>query len=245
MNKDSIYRIIGYHGEYSDSVKKALKKLLKENHPDRNGNVEIFKIINEVKNELETDKVSFQYAKVKNNEVNTYSDIDIDYCQKMSEKIKKDLNSLERKIVSKKEELKEINNKYRMLYENSFEEQKYLINNNKAALSLKKIKTRSILLLIIITIIFIVAIINNNLLLFSLFGLMCFIFIFIIIKYFNIMNSIAKNNEKNLNKYVKITSKLHFIMEKRDSLSIELWNLEREKTSMENDLRFYSNLLKK
>ena len=72
MNKDSIYRIIGYHGEYSDSVKKALKKLLKENHPDRNGNVEIFKIINEVKNELETDKVSFQYAKVKNNEVSIH-----------------------------------------------------------------------------------------------------------------------------------------------------------------------------
>ena len=50
MKKDSIYKLIGYNGEYNKNVKSKLRALLKKYHPDHNnGNDEVFKIINEVK----------------------------------------------------------------------------------------------------------------------------------------------------------------------------------------------------
>ena len=42
MNKDDVYQIIGYQGEYTESVKKAIRKLLKDNHPDNKGNRDKF-----------------------------------------------------------------------------------------------------------------------------------------------------------------------------------------------------------
>ena len=67
MNKDSIYRIIGYNGEYTASVKRAIRKLLKENHPDNKGDRKTFELINEVKKELEENRVSYNSKSTKDN----------------------------------------------------------------------------------------------------------------------------------------------------------------------------------
>ena len=79
MNKESIYIIIGYKGEYNTNVKKAIRKLLKDNHPDKKGNQKIFELINEVKEELENNKVSYS-PKKSNNKINEIDDIDYNYC---------------------------------------------------------------------------------------------------------------------------------------------------------------------
>ena len=63
MNKESIYKIIGYNGEYNSSVKRAIRKLLKTNHPDNNGDRRIFELICEVKEELENNKVTYSSNK--------------------------------------------------------------------------------------------------------------------------------------------------------------------------------------
>ena len=90
MNKESIYRIIGYHGEYNNNVKKAIRKLLKENHPDNNGDRRVFELINEVKKELEENRVSFDYKKIKSS-IKKNEDIDYEYCYKMIDSISKEL----------------------------------------------------------------------------------------------------------------------------------------------------------
>ena len=87
MNKESIYKLIGYNGEYTANVKKAIRKLLKENHPDNNGNRKIFELISEVKKELEENKVSYNSQKTINNSID---DIDYDYCFDMIKTITKE-----------------------------------------------------------------------------------------------------------------------------------------------------------
>ncbi len=96
MNKDSIYQIIGYQGEYNNNVKKALKKLLKDNHPDNHGDIKLFKLINEVKRELETNKVSYKYND--ENAKNIINDIDYDFCKEMILKLEKELTIINEKM---------------------------------------------------------------------------------------------------------------------------------------------------
>ena len=243
MNKESIYRIIGYHGEYTESVKKALKKLLKDNHPDKGGDIEIFKIVNEVKKELESGKVSFKNYD-KEEVQNKYSDIDYDYCEKMIKKCQKYLDVANQKIEDLELEIKKANENYKKLYQNSQEERKYLLNNSNDAQELIRIKGYAIIMLIFVIIIFSVAILKNNLIIFGVFGLLCLFFIGIMIKYFQVIRRIADNNKNNLSKYIKLTSRLTSITEKREELSKKHWLYEQKKKKVENDLRFYNNLIK-
>lgn len=243
MNKESIYRIIGYHGEYSESVKKTLKKILKDNHPDRGGDAEIFKLINEVKDELENNRVSFKYVSAKNNDSNGYCQIDFEYCEKMIKNICKELLTIDEKISEYKEKIKELNNRYQDVYQNDLKERHYFLNDNISK-ELTKIKNISLFLLIIIVITFIIAIIKNNIIVFGIFGLMSLILVFVVTKYFNITRNIAMNNENNLKKYIKTANKLSMIKEEKDKIIINKWKEEQKKKKKENDLRFYNNLIK-
>ena len=146
MNKESIYKIIGYHGEYTENVKKALRKLLKENHPDHKGDKEVFKLINEVKKELEENKVSYKYKEIGNNK--KFDDIDYDFCSSMINSLIKKKNELEKNIKSKNNEKKSLDNDYKKLYNESLENENFLLSN-KNILKLNSLKITCIIMLFI------------------------------------------------------------------------------------------------
>ena len=73
---------------------------------------------------------------------------------------------------------------------------------------------------------------------------MCLCFICILGKYFAIMKNIAKNNENNLSEYIKVTGRLTMLKEKKEEMLINRWSQEQKKKKIENDLRFYNNLIK-
>ena len=242
MNKESIYKIIGYRGEYTENVKKALRKLLKDNHPDRKGNSEIFKLVNEVKKELENNQVSFKYTNEKNEKV--YDDIDYNYCHLMIEKLKKEKDVL----LNKKEEIRSKNSilssNYRKLYRNSIDEIGLLLNKNDYSDRLIKIKKFSIILTIIIIILFIIAVIKNSLIIFIIFGVMCILTITVIEKYFMILNSLSKKSDIKLSKYLNSIEEIKNNTEEQEKNNQELLDIERNITKIENNIRFYENLLK-
>lgn len=241
MNKESIYKIIGYHGKYSENVKKNLKKLLKENHPDHGGDKSIFKLLLDVKKELETKQVPFEYTK--ENNVKEYKDIDYKYCNEMIIKLAKEKEKIDKRIIEKSKEGYEVANNYRIFYRNSINEASEILNyNNKN--TIKRIKFLSIAMLIILLITFFLAVLKNNLVMFGLFGILCFITILIIYKYFLLVRNISLQNEKRLNKYINVIAKMKNVSEKQDNLLKEIKELERKKENIENDLRFYNNLLK-
>ena len=239
MNKESIYRIIGYHGKYTDNVKKALRKLLKENHPDYHGDKEVFQLINEVKEELETNQVSF---KSKDNETKNYDDIDLDYCRKMISKLEKEKKTLINEINQKKEIVGKLSNDYKSLYRNSINEADKLLKVDSK--KLKGIKNVSIIMLIVLVVSFIMAIVTQNIFVFILFGILCFIFILIIEKYFTAFYVIRQNSEKSLKKYVYIVNNIDKNIDQKSELLTIILELERKLKKVENDLRFYNNLLK-
>ena len=100
MTKEEIYKYLKYNGVYDSSVKKRLKKLIKKYHPDlNNGDDTVMKVINEVKKELENNKVSFN----KDNETSTVksnhkSSVDVINITTLINKLNNEINSLNKKI---------------------------------------------------------------------------------------------------------------------------------------------------
>lgn len=241
MTKEDIYKIIGYNGEYNNNVKKAIRKLLKENHPDNKGNQENFKLINEVKKELETNKISY---KINKKEKKYYDDIDYDFCNKKIEEIRNKIKNKKELLEEIKIKMKDISNEYSKYYNESINKENYLLSkkiNNK----LTTLKNKCIIVLIIAIIAFISAIIGNNIYLFILFGILSMILIFEVYRLYNIFQDITKNNSKYVHEYVSITKKLNDIRKSKDKLNEELYKEKRNLLLLENDLRFYNNLLKK
>ena len=108
MNKDSIYKLIGYDGEYNKEVKSKLRGLLKKYHPDHNqGKSEIFKLINEVKKELEGNQ-----SKTKNKKETSKKDTDSNnedflYYEMKIQELSKQKEELEQKIKQKNKVIKD------------------------------------------------------------------------------------------------------------------------------------------
>ena len=242
MNKESIYKIIGYRGKYTDSVKKAIKKLLKENHPDHKGNEEIFKLVNEVKKELENNQVSFKWN---NEEVNQkYDDIDYNYCNLMIDKLERERTFLLKEKKEINEKIMVLSNEYREKYRESIHGAEMILNKYDYQKSLKKIKLTSVLATIILIITFIIAIIQNNIIIFITFGLGCFVMIIVIEKYFDFFHKLSMKSEEKINSYIKKIDNIRSITTEKDTLSKKLLNVDRKINKLENDLRFYKNLLK-
>lgn len=240
MNKDSIYRIIGYNGEYTESIKKALRRLLKENHPDHNGDKEVFKIINDVKDELENNQVSFKYKKNKDKKI--YDDIDYSYCSEMINKLTKEKNILENELQEKKDNISSLNQNYHSLYRESIEKASNIINNDINKLN--NIKKIFIIILIVLIGLFLYAILNNSIIFFVIFGIISFIFIIILSRYFTMINEINTSNKKKVKNYVKVVDGIKSIIDNKQHLLNDEIQLERKIKKIENDLRFYKNLLK-
>ena len=240
MNKESIYKIIGYQGEYNDSVKKALKKLLKENHPDLHGNAQIFQLINEVKKELTNNQVSFKYEK----KTKKYTDIDYDFCQEMVDKLTKKKNRLTNSLEILQNDLDDFEKSYSKLYYQRIEKQHVLLDNNIDSMKLKRIKIGCIIFLIVIICTFFLAFYQNNLFGFCLFGMMVFLFFWMIKYFFYVVQDITKKSKVKAEDYVKVINNISKINKEKEEKTKEILKLKREIDCLENDLRFYHNILK-
>lgn len=243
MNKDSIYKIIGYNGEYNQSVKKALKKLLKENHPDNNGNSKIFELICEVKNELENNAVSFIVNENKKN-IEKNCDIDYEYCYLMIEELDKEKKELVGSISKKNTLLRKFEEEYKSLYKESVEIETKVLNNSFDFKRMKRIKIISVLMVVILIILFVLSILKNNLVLFIIFSIISLFCIIFISQYFNIINELIKNNKRSLKDYIEVVKEINKVIAKKDKLKKEILTMEKNKKNIENDLRFYNNIIK-
>ena len=240
MNKESIYRIIGYNGEYNANVKKAIRKLLKENHPDKNGDPKIFELINEVKEELENNKVTY---KIKTNNKTKHDFIDYDYCREMIIKIKKEKNIYTKDLERVKDELEKIHSDYKKNYRKSIDLETYILSNAKYTDKLKKTKNSCVIFLILTIIMFLISIWKKNIIFFAIFVILVIICVITIREAFYIMHKITSNSQNQLSSYVKTNSNLRDNIKKQEELKKEMNEITKKINNLENDLRFYNNII--
>ena len=240
MNKDDVYKLIGYHGEYNASVKKAIRKLLKENHPDNKGDRKKFELIQEVKKELENGKVLYTEKEniVKN------KDIDYDYCLKMINNLKIKKSNLNELMDDKKKVLNAYENEYKDLYQKSLDMENTLLVNSPYVKKAQNIKLVSIILLALMIIVFFISIIKRGDILFILFIILSIICIFVVQKYLIFVHKMTENNKDRISTYLKMNNKIRKNVRKQNDLKREMQDIKRRIINVENDLRFYKNLLK-
>ena len=243
MNKEDIYKLIGYHGEYNEKVKKSIRKLLKENHPDNKGERKTFELINEVKKELERGKVSY-YPKEKDGVLNSNFDIDYDYCYQKINEIKVKKTSLNKLLSQKRDMLLKYEKDYKELYQDSLDIESNLLINSSHVHKVKNIKALSIIFLIMIVIVFTFAVFKNSNVAFVIFVVLSLVCILIIHRYLLIMQHIQETNKKKFTSYVKMNNNLRKNIHKQSDLKKEIYEIKRKLNTIENDLRFYQNLLK-
>jgi len=100
MTKKEIYKYLKYNGVYDSGVKRRLKKLIKQYHPDRNkGDDTVMKLINEVKKELESGNVSVNVdSNTSDVSYSNKNSVDIINISSIISKLNKELVSLNKKI---------------------------------------------------------------------------------------------------------------------------------------------------
>ena len=239
MNKSDVYKIIGYQGEYNSSVKKALRKLLKENHPDIGGNVDNFKIINEVKKELEENKVSINITK-KNTSKNL-NDIDYQYCLDKKKELENKRKILQKKMQEIKENLNLNIENYSMLYSRSLDKENTLYDDDKSVNYLMTLICVITTLLILSIVLIFISKNYSILIISSIFVVLLVIYIMMLFKKINNENSIK--NEK-LDDYFNIVNEIKINKKIKKELNNQKIELERKINQINNDIRFYDNILK-
>ena len=211
MNKDDVYKIIGYHGEYTNNVKKAIRKLLKENHPDNKGNRDIFELINEVKIELENNTVPNKYQKRPKADYKINDDIDYDFCYSQIDLLNKRCIEYKKTLGEYKDELAKVEEEYCKIYRQSVDLELSLLSSSKEVKKIQNIKYTSIWLLLIILLVFV---------------------------------DMTKNSKKRFKEYVIVNNNIRENINKQEELKNKILYISKKINSVENDLRFYNNLLK-
>ena len=242
MNKDSIYKLIGYNGEYNANVKKAIRKLLKDNHPDNHGDRKVFELINEVKKELEENKVSYN-QKSANNPINTIDDIDYSYCFEMIKSINKEKNICTSNLNRLNSKLGKNILEYKKNYQEDIKLETDLLTSSKYADTIKKTKYQCIICLLLAIVFFAISIWKKDILFLIIFVLLAIICILVINKSFFAMQKLTENSKIRLKEYVNINSKLRDNLKNQEDLKQEIHDLKKHINNLENDLRFYNNIL--
>ena len=242
MNKDSIYRIIGYNGEYNANVKKAIRKLLKENHPDNNGDRKKFELINEVKKELEENRVSYNYKNNKSS-IKINDDIDYLYCAKMIDEINEKITICTNELNKKKEKINKYTKEYRDYYQDSINLETSLLDNSKKVNEIKNIKKTSVVSLLLSLIAFLCALLTKNTIFYIIFIILVIVCVVVIHKVFNMMQNMNDNNHNKVNKYVGVNNKIRDNQDSQLKLKKEINELDRKIKNLQNDLRFYHNII--
>ena len=236
MKKSDVYKLIGYNGEYNTNVKKAIRKLLKENHPDNKGNRETFELINEIKKELESGKIPTIKKEVSKN-----NDLDYEYYYKIINNLKTKKNNLMDQINDKKNILNKYEEEYKTLYQKSLDLENSLVNTTTKT---NDIKVLSIALVIIMIIVILVAILTNNDILFVVLIILAIIGVLAVQKRVLLVHKVNEKNKKGITNYVKINNEIKENIKKRSLIKKDISDLKNKLTNVENDLRFYKNLLK-
>lgn len=244
MNKDDVYKLIGYQGEYNASVKKAIRKLLKENHPDNKGNRDKFELINKVKEELENNKVSSKYHKKTSEKAKTYDDIDYSFCHEQINLLTKKKELYLKDYDQYNSELSILKEEYPKLYRKSMDLELNLLSSSKEAKKIKNIKIISIVMVIFISLFFVISIIKQNIIYLIIFALLTIVCVIFVERYFVLVNEMTINNKKRLKEYVLINKSIHENTSKQDELKDKILIISKNINTVENDLRFYNNLLK-
>lgn len=238
MNKQDIYKIIGYNGNYDNKVKKAIRKLLKENHPDSGGNIENFKIINEVKKELEENKVSIIVNK--KNISNSFKDIDYQYCIDKKKQLENKKELLQKELNEIKDNLKLNIDNYAILYKSSLDKEHMLYNNidnlNRLMMIICVLTT-----LLIITL-GIMIIFNKNV--FIILSILLVMLVIWVIAFLKKIKSINNEKKVKLDDYFDTVNEIKISKKIKKDLNNKKLDLERKINKINNDIRFYDNIIK-
>ena len=238
MNKQDIYKIIGYNGNYDNKVKKAIRKLLKENHPDSGGNIENFKIINEVKKELEENKVSIIVNK--KNISNNFKDIDYQYCIDKKKQLENKKELLQKELNEIKDNLKLNIDNYAILYKSSLDKEHMLYNNidnlNRLMMIICVLTT-----LLIITL-GIMIIFNKNV--FIILSILLVMLVIWVIAFLKKIKSINNEKKVKLDDYFDTVNEIKISKKIKKDLNNKKLDLERKINKINNDIRFYDNIIK-
>jgi hypothetical protein len=242
MNKDSIYQIIGYKGEYNAQVKRALRKLLKDNHPDHNGDEEIFKLASIVKKELEDNKVSYKVKKTSVKEV--YDDINYDYCEEMLLKLTKKRKEYISNLIKEKHIISDLEKEYNNLYHESLKKEKNVLNFEQYKKKFNQIKVKCIILVIILIITFSYAIIKNNTISLIIFFVIALLLFYEVKDYLTTLEDVKRRLKSHMKSYFIVSKDVHEINEIMQNKEDEIRKIERDLKKVENDIRFYNNIIK-
>ena len=246
MNKDSIYKIIGYKGEYNKEVKAKLRSLLKKYHPDHNnGKDEIFKLINNVKRKIENENngKNKETVNCKNNKRKTNDDFDY-YKQQIDILIKKNI-VLESKLNSKMSIIEKQSKKYSVLDQKINEKQELLCaNQDKINYFSNTIKRYFVYIMLSLFLIIVYFITQNIFFIGIVVGFVSVLVVYIFKAYFNIRNLIRKNNDCSIARK-QLLEKIDSLKKTISNEKKNLLNIKREYNKNNNDIRFYQNQLKR
>ena len=242
MTKNEIYEYLKYDGNYNFGVKKRLNKLIKKYHPDHNGDPEIMKLILEVKNELESNSVSYNVKKnqkkdIKNNEYFSFT------TKELIKKLKKELNDLNKQIE------KGYSDEYKLLKEYSDVDKVYKQLLLKIKIDKRKIEKlklitvidKLILFIIILTAIF--TIYNFNYISLSLLIFMTIIeLLYLYTRFYKI--STLKNDLKEIEDIIPNYKKqFELIDENLKKLKIDIFGIKKLSKEKIADIKYYENSL--
>ena len=246
MNKDSIHKLIGYKGEYNKEVKAKLRKLLKKYHPDHNkGQSETFKLINEVKKELEKNP-HLEVKSSKGTNENIQEKItkeDLEYYQKRIIFLQGKNKIIENKIEEKNNNLKKISQKFNSLNEKITNNNELLCENNDNVNYLKMFRKKYIVYILSFFIFIISYLLTKNI-----FFILLIIIIIIVLSidisklYLNIKKLTGKNNNYLLKNF-ELFKEIDAIKNDISNQKKMILGLERELDKNNNDIRFYQNQL--
>ena len=93
-------------------------------------------------------------------------------------------------------------------------------------------------------IVVLVAILTNNDVLFIALIILAIIGVLAVQKRVLLVHKVAEKNKKGITNYVKINNEIKENIKKRSLIKKDISELKNKLTNVENDLRFYKNLLK-
>lgn len=244
MNKDSIYKLIGYNGEYNKEIKNKIRNLLKKYHPDRNhGDDKTFKLVNEVKKEIENNsKIKYQSDTTVKKEPKSNEDYQYYQLQINELSIKKE--KMEQAISKQEKIINDFLNHYNKINEQFNKNQEMLCQNNDNINYLKKFKKRYIFY-ILFFLLFIILYFSSKKPIF----IINTIFIIILLSgdvflLYLTIQKVSSNSNQYFIKNNLFLKELEELKEKINLAKQEILNSKRELVKINNDIRFYQNRIK-
>ncbi len=226
MNRREIIELINYKGEYTKEVKKKLRELLKKYHPDHYKKEDnTFKLINEIKKELDNGKkISFDNKK-KEDKKEDFNDYKI--TEEILDLSRKRDNLIDRKNNYKKE-LSKLQGDYRIEYDNdvNYRNQAFDVTNDIIELQSKRQKYNIMMIIsILLSIIFIFTKLYYVLI------ITLILFVFAIYNYIKIETTLDEQLKVN-SKTIKVSDnnlkKIRSINERMNDIYKKIWDLDCE-----------------